>query len=221
MVSNKNFYQSVVRFADTRHGQKVLGGVAIAIFVVAASIGGYYWHRSSVNGRAQEAFMDSVTEFEQALVGQEGITWSDAERTFDAGARTFSNSLYAPYFDAFKADTSVYQGKQADATQAMRDALAKMSPSNPLYFLYSTKLALVLIDSKEASVHDEGLTSLKTLAENSLNSYRDMALYYLGLYGRATDDQEMVQRYWSKLVNEFGADSVWAAQVYQHSDFSA
>ncbi len=216
-----NAVQKLIKFADTRRGQRILIGSAIGVLALAGLIGGYYWHVTSFNERAQKAFMDSMIEFEQALTGQEGVSWIDVERTFDTGSRTFAGSTFGPYFKVFQADAYVHQNKHTEAIKVMRDALAQLSPKNPLYFLYDTKLALMLLDSSDDVLHDEGSALLKSLADNTVNGYRDMALYYLGFYARAQDDQVSVQKYWQQLLQEFGSDSVWAEMVNAQREFAA
>lgn len=215
-----NMVQKLTKFADTRRGQHILIGSAAAIFAIAAIIGGYYWYTRSFNERAQKAFMDSMIEFEQALAGQEGVSWSDVERTFEVGARTFAGSAFEPYFKVFQADAYIHQNKHAEAVISMRDAVAQLSHKNPLYFLYDTKLALMLLDSSDDELHKRGSALLQELSENVTNSYRDMALYYLGFYARAHDDQAAMQMYWNKLVQDFGSDSVWVDMVNAHREFA-
>lgn len=220
MTTNKFSFNSIARFVDTRRGQRIVIGASAAVLGVAALAGAYYWYGKSLNERAQKAFMESMTEFEQALTQQEGISWSDVERTLEVGSREFSGSSFGPYFKVFQADAVERQNKHEDAVALVKDAVAKMAPKNPLYDLYRTKLALMLMDSKEAALHNEGAALLKTLAETTTNNYRDMALYYLGLYARVQDDTAAMQAYWSQLVRDFGADSVWVALVTAQRDFT-
>lgn len=220
MTTHKFSLNSIVRFVDTKRGQRIVIGSAAVVLVIVAAAGLFYWNRKSLNERAQKAFMESIVEFEQALTGQEGISWSDVERTLEVGSREFASSSFGPYFKVFQADTALHQNKHDEAVVLLKEAVSKMSAKNPLYYLYRTKLALMLIDSKDAALHDEGAALLKHLAETSTNSYRDMALYYLGFYARAQDDQATVRTYWTQLMQDFGAESVWAQLVNEQQEFA-
>lgn len=220
MTTYSQVLHKVMKYADTRQGQRVVFGGAVAVIVLAASIGGYFWYRNSMNERAQKAFADSMLEFEQALTGQEGISWADVERTFDTGSREFARSSFGPYFALYKADAALRQDKRPEAISAMREALLQLSSKNPLYYAYDTKLALMLVDSTDSAEHAEGDALLKKLADTTENNYRDMALYYLGFYARARGDQEGVKTYWQRLLQDFGSDSVWVEMVNAQRDFA-
>lgn len=221
MTLNKFSFKNISRFIDTSFGFKIVVGAAAATVIVITIVGGWYWYKKDLNDRAQRALMDSILEFEQALAGQEGISWADVERTFDTGAREFSGSHYAPYFKVFQVDAAVHQNKSDDAVIAMREAVAALSPKNELYNLYRTKLALLLRDSADTKIQTEGEALLKELADSSDNGYRDMALYYLGLYARVDDKHEEMQQYWNRLMQEFSSsDSVWAHMLSSHRDFA-
>ena len=74
--------------------------------------------------------------------------------------------------------------------------------TSPILPLYQTEQALIQLDMPNDDIRNRGLQSLKTLASDQTNIYRDTAQFYLGRYYWAIDDIESAQNIWQQLIDE-------------------
>lgn len=183
--------------------------------IAGASAGyvGYRWHVVNRERDAQKAFAESLQLYRTAFEKPE--LWSEVALAFEQGRMQHASSLLAPYFRAYQADALSYQNKTEEALTAVQDAVASLSTSSPLYYLYATKQALMKMDSAQKELAQAGLQELEALSQNSSNKQRDMALYYLGAYHQAHNNAAQARQVWQDLVTGFAsqaeASSPWAA----------
>ena len=62
--------------------------------------------------------------------------------------------------------------------------------------------ALIQLDSADESLKSSGLDTLKNLASDQHNTYRDSAQFYLGRYYWAMDEVDAARTVWQQLVDE-------------------
>ena len=184
-----------------------------AIAFVAAGVGGYRWYRTYQEQKAQEVFSSCMREYERAE--QDPTLWPNAELVFRLALEQNPNATLTPSLLAFQAEALLHMNKPEQALACMKQAVAMMPPSSLLLNLYTTKCALMMMDSSDAAIQQEGLTSLTTLAYNKANSSRDMALYFLGLYHWSHDTLDKARDTWSELLPLAAAEpaSPWAQRA--------
>jgi len=163
--------------------------------------GGFYGYKFYVHRReasAQKVFSECMNELANAKDGKGA--WHDVELAFDLGYQQNSGSKLAPYFLAAKSEALYEQGKSKEAIELLGTALTKMGESDDLFGLYSVKLALLKLDSKDESLKKEGFDLLEKESKKE-SSGADIALYYLGLYEWDKNNFENAKKYWKKLVD--------------------
>lgn len=145
----------------------------VAALVGAALIGGLLWwgyrtYRGSVNEAAQLAFVAQYEQFEvvKQKVTQRPDLWAASAEGFYKEGQKQSSSDLAPFFTAFSAQAFSALGDHAAVKERMQELMRQLKPSNPLYYLYKTKAAVL------------GFESLDALAQDVKNPYRALAYYY-------------------------------------------
>lgn len=192
-------YQSIFGGVGQKSG-KFSRAVTVIALVVGIGYGGfriYRWRIESREAQAQVVFSESMRLYHQAKASLE--KWDDVVGAFALGYEQHRSSSLAPFFQLFQAQAMERQGKSAEAVRLTRTALETLKPTNPLYGFYQTKLALMQLDSADATVSEVGLKELKMCGLDESNRARDMALFYLGLHYWDNDDIENAGETWEKL----------------------
>lgn len=178
--------------------------IALALFA-CAGLGyvGYRWVSSSRNKTAQKAFSEYVQDYQFALQENNPQEWDRIEALFAYGASQYASSSMLPYFLMMQSEVQMRKNNMVGALDTLSRAIAKTS--NPEFIsMLKTKRALMKLDMPEQAQQDEGVQELISLARQDSNSYRDMALFYLGRYYWATNKLDEAQKSWQEL-----ADSQW------------
>lgn len=208
-ISNR--INNVYNYFGTKKGLQLLSSVVLGLVLVSAGFAGYHWYSLHRTQQAHTIFAQCMQEFERALSSDDASLWTDVERAFATGYKSYPRTAIAPYFLAFQAEALIHQDKQEEARVLFADAVKKISKSSPLYYLYATKLALMNMDTQ----------LLTKLADDHKNSYRDMALYYLGYCAFVANDRDTAEKTWARLVREQGNSSVWANLAQAKLEYSA
>jgi tetratricopeptide (TPR) repeat protein len=201
-----------------------LWGVAAVILVVGG--GSYYGYRF-VNQqwaqKAQAAFAESYEVYQQALNVQfsdkakseaKKELWEQAEIDFKQAGEHNNHSSLASFLKAFQGQALSFEGQRDESIVTLKQAVSKMSNSNPYKGLYEVGLSFMLLDGDEDEVAD-GIESLSRVANSESNKYQDMALYYLGLYYQVAGEADKAVGYWKQIkrgesVEYKKAESPWA-----------
>jgi len=207
------YYSLFYDFGAKSHSYKYMRHIGIAIggLVVASGLFlGHRWYAVNREQKAQEVFAGCVAEFERAE--RDANLWPNAELVFHLGYEHHAGSNLGPYFKVFEAEAQVHQGKQSEARVTMEQAVSQLAKHSPVYHVYETKLALMLIDSDNAQDKQRGIATLEKLANNTCNLNRDMAQYYAGLYYWSANDEAKARTAWHDLLPLAQAEvaSPWA-----------
>lgn len=214
MTSNSMMSKLYSLFAPSKERNtryvRVLVIVAVIVLVVGLSIFGYRWYRLNQEERAQEAFSACMNEYEKAERDEK--LWPNAELVFRQGYQENSSTAIAPHFLAFQAEALSRMNKPEEARMAMEKAASLLSSSSPVYHMYKTKHALMMLEAADATVSQKGLELLIQQAHDETNANRDMALYYLGLYYLEKDELQKAIIEWKTLkqVASQTPESPWA-----------
>lgn len=168
---------------------------------------GYAWYKRSQEQAAYKDLAQSIDGYVKVRAGARGSqNWVDVEKGFQAGAQRNASSNLQPYFLIYQADALAEQGKQKEAATLLDQALTKLDRSNPVYYLYAIKNALIKIDSSDAALEKKGREELSTLVQDKQNPLQDMARYYLGLDALSQGDTANAE----KFLRQVGQEStVW------------
>lgn len=150
----------------------VVGGLAVGSYLYFSSIN---YERAS-----QQALSELLLEYNRSYHSPD--LWNDVE----VGARTaykqYGKSAMAPYFLFIQAEALYQQKKTAEALNNIRTALSNISTSSPLFYLYKSKQASILLEQDNEVEKNQGLAELQELARNEKNPQQDKALYDLAHY---------------------------------------
>lgn len=203
----QQFYASVQNEKNVRY----LGILAGLIILGLAAWGGYSYMTMKRAEEAQKALSEGVAEFERASAEEDKEAhWDDVVRGFQTGYDRYSGTWAGPYFLVYKAQALLAQNKFDEALAEMTKAVAAIKKSSPLYYFYSTKLALMKLDSKDKGLQDAGMQELIAFAENAKNPERERALYYAGYYAYGHGDVKKAQSFWVTLIQRAAPESSWA-----------
>lgn len=178
-----------------------------ALFLAIAGVAGAGWFGYSWYKRGQEqaAYKDLAESIEGYVKARnQGQRWADVERGFQSGAQRHSSSALQPYFLVYQADALIELGKQQEALAIMDKALGMIARTNPLYYLYALKRALIRIDMQEAAIQKQGREELHALAKDSSNPAQDMARYYAGVDALLHSDKEAGEKFLTDISQESG-----------------
>ena len=186
---------------------------ALGLFVLGGAAYSYRWWSQRAEQNAQKALSECVYAYHQALEGKDE-SWSHVSMLCSFGYEQHKSSSLAPYFKVFYADAVLREGDTQKALETLDEAITSLPTNSPFVYVYKTKQALMRLDAEDNKIQEEGLTSLRELADNKENKNRDFALYYLGLYYWSQDAVAEATKVWQTLVDDvkhekFG-QSPWA-----------
>jgi hypothetical protein len=210
------FRERIMMLFGRQPVKKQISTKVIMIGIVAVIISGgffmaYRWYSANREQAAQRAFNDCVQKYYGALADAQ--QWQNVERMCQEGYSQFTSSNLAPYFLVYKAEALMKQHKVKDALAEMDTMLASVLPkASPVYSLYKIKRMLMAIDCDQDQVYvaelgqaglekikKDALAQLDLLAHDTKNIYRDMALYYVGLYHWTHDALDLAKKTWQEL----------------------
>jgi predicted negative regulator of RcsB-dependent stress response len=214
--SIQSYYDEVIRHPYWRR----VSIAVLLLLVVGGSAFGYWWYSSRQEEHAQRAFSQSLAIFHDAMEKDDTQLTDDALQSFQQGYRRFASSSYAPYFLIYESALQEQQKYSEEARSLLEKALDTMSKRSSVYYDYVLKLALMKIDAQDVNVVDDGRTQLEKLIKDKQNPLQAKALYYQGLFYFLDQDRTQAERVWSRLFEEFGADSVWAQKAQSRLDYT-
>jgi len=185
-------------FVKNKKAGKLAKDTIIMAVLLGVAVGGFYlykYYTHSKEATAQKVLSECLEEYERAAGGMG--SWYDVEVALEMGYEQNSGSSLAPYFLAYKADAMLEQDKKRQATEVLKQALEKMSPTDDLYGVYNLKLALMELDQESSK--QEGLKLLEEIAQKD-DSGKAGALYNLGAYYWDQDNLEKAKEYFEKLT---------------------
>lgn len=194
----------------TKYG--LLAALFLLSFFLAFQVKNWYVERNEK--AAQQLFSQAYGFYEEGSMIAERKSdhkekiaehFDDARQTFELLRETHKGSKYASYAEAFEAEIALEQGDTIKALEILKKFVESLDLKSPLYFLYKTKVALMMVDfeNKEA-----GLEELKKLATESLNPYADTALFFYGNYYWISDDIATAKESFLLLKEKY-PESVW------------
>ena len=179
-----------------------IAAIALAIAgLVGAGWFGYSWYARSKEQAAYKDLAESIDAYNKArLSGSEKLT--DVERGFAEGAKRNASSKLRSYFLVYQADALLELGKQHEAIALYDQALGSIARSNPLYFLYAVKRALIKLDATDDVIRKQGRQELTMLAHDAANPMQDMARYYSGLDALDQGDTSTAENYLKEISQQ-------------------
>lgn len=167
---------------------------------------------------AQYDFSALMTEYE-AMSREKDPQWSLLLEKFNKTYADHASSPLLPYYLGYKVQILLEQDKKDDALATLDRMITSMTGS-PMIALYQMEQALIQLDSTDSEINNVGLESLKSLAQDTDNMFRDSAQYYLGRYYWANNQIDNARAVWQQLVDEQRdqklAPSPWVNQVQEH-----
>lgn len=149
---------------------------------------------------AQYDFSALMTEYE-TISQDQNPEWDVLLKKFEKNYEKHSGSSLLPYYLSYKVRILLNQNKKDEALTTL-DKMIDAMPGSPILALYEMERALIQVDGDDEGLKTAGLDTLKKLAQDAHNAYRDSAQYYLGRYYWAMNDIDAAREIWQQLVDE-------------------
>ena len=213
----KDIYQEVVSLPLFKHKYASLVGL-LALFLLGsgATYTGYLWYMSYKNQEAQRMLASCLDDYRNVIVGG-GTSWASVQMNAKVGYEKHKGTALVPYFLALQAEAMIYQDNIIELSPILETLNKELVKGSDLYYVYKLKCALMMIDSKDENLINQGIALLEALAIDKDNINRDSALYYKGQYYWARNALSDAKVTWEELVNDF-SDSAFAKKVTQQLD---
>src|SRR4030095_3020635 len=214
-ITRSNLLETISNavFTQSRHFFMFLSVLVVLIVL-------FFSYTLCVANREQSAqydFSTLVAEYD-VMVREKDPQWALLLDKFEKNYEKHSRSSLLPYYQEYKVNILLKNGDK-DAALVTLDSMINDMQSSPILALYEMQRALIKLDSADVAVISAGLTSLKNLADDTNNIYRDSAQFYLGRYYWATDRIDLARNVWQHLVDEQQdekiAASPWVSQVQE------
>ncbi|HTM06618.1 MAG TPA: hypothetical protein VL201_05250, partial [Patescibacteria group bacterium] len=128
------------------------------------------------------------------------------------------SSSLVPYFDLISSNILLKKDAQVEALEVIKNATYAVG-NTEIAPLIKLKHALMLLDSNDALTIEEGLKELTALTQDTHSRIHDMALYQLGRYFFAINENEKAKDTWKLLIEQSNMHSVssspWATLAQQ------
>ena len=169
---------------------------------------GYTLFRARAERKAYTDLAQSIDGYLKARgVASTNEKWADVASAFKVAAQRHRSSHLHPYFLLYEADALLQQGKQKDALALMQHALSQIPKTQPLYYLYAIKQALVKIDLPDTA--SQGRQELELLARDTGNPVQDMARYYRALDAELRGESVEAEKLFQELRAQGDPSSTW------------
>ncbi len=202
MISSE-FISEIRRGVDNRQ----IRIAALIVFIFLGAFGAWYGYRLYKDTQRQEAqlaFSSAMDDFYKAQAGR--VAWEDVTVVADVAYHRHSQAWTAPYLLGVEAYALEQNGKIDEAIKIWEKIVQLIDHSNPFWYIFSTKKAVVKTQSSSDEIKKEGVEELQALGRDEKNIYRDQALYYWGLFEKKA---------WVMLAEQFGqTDSPWVALIH-------
>ena len=176
----------------------------------------YKWWIVKRERAAQYDFAFLMTEYD-AMSREKEPQWDVLLEKFEKNYEKHSYSSLLPYYLGYKVQILLAQDKKEEALETLHKMITGIVPSSPMLAMYEMERALIQLDSDDVQLKEVALQTLKNLANNSTNMFRDSAQYYLGCYYWSQNNIEEAREIWQQLVDEQRdekmAPSPWVDQV--------
>jgi len=199
---------------------KILAGIG-AIALMFGLFYGYSYYKRYKEERAHRSFVAAL-EYFNAPVKKDGETpaedlsfldkkefktetekWEKVESVFKQGYENNSGSGIASMFLTYRSEALLKLGKFLEAIESLQLGISKMK-NEKVKSYFKVKLALMLIDTKDKNMVDEGLQILKNISLDENNISHDLALYQIGQYYWNSKNFEEAKNYWNQLLLKYG-----------------
>lgn len=187
--------------------------------VVIAALALLGWHglrmfRAHQGKKLQVVLSESLQEF-QTTMNSYVPQWGEVQEMNELGASQAAGTALQPYFVVMQAQALAQQQKYEDAVVQMEHAITLL-PSDSLYKDYYM-LTKHLMQLDVPAQKEAGLAALKALSDDVHYPYRDAALYHVGEYYSAMNDDAQAKQAWQQLAELAAAfaKSPWVALAQQ------
>jgi hypothetical protein len=192
---------------------------AASVLFLVIIVGGYVMYHTRREEQAHLAFVRAIDVYENAKRAQGDAKKASLEIAHDlfvAGEKKHARSSFGPLFKVYQSLVVADSGDLERSRDLLSEALKGMSTTSDLYYVYATRLALMLCDSTTEILRGSGEKQLDELANNKKNPIRDMALYYRGKMKFDALDYDGALLYWKPLIEQFATGnepSAWAKRA--------
>jgi len=199
-------------------------------FLLVGGFYGYSYYKQNREEKAYRTLVESLEYFNAPIketASEEGDLsflgkkefksepekWAKVAEVFEKAAIDHRGSGLAPIFLAYQSEALIQLGKLPEAIAVLRNAVNRMG-SGEVEWHFSTKLGVMLLDTKNKEMVEEGLGILREIAADETSSAHDLALYHIGEYYWGDKQFKEAKNYWNQLLVKYGksekSPSPWA-----------
>ncbi len=197
-------------FKQSKHFFMILSAV---IFLILMFFSYKLWITKKEQS-AQYDFSALITEYD-GMVSEKNPQWTQLLDKFKKNYEKHAHSSLLPYYQGYAVNILLKSGDTDAALALLNDMIIDMKTS-PFVALYEMKKALIQLDSVDTVLQNAGLVSLKNLATDMSNIFRDSAQFYLGRYYWATNQIELARSLWQQLIDEQHDEKIAASPWVSH-----
>ena len=197
-TTRSSIFQTI---SDALRAQSTLIGVVFSVFVMVMVL--FFAHKLWVVKKeraAQYDFSSLMTEYE-TISREKNPEWSALLEKFEKNYEKHASSSLLPYYLGYKVRILLNQDKRDEALATLDKMITDM-PGSPMLALYEMERALLQLDNADDVIKTTGLETLKQLAHDANNKFRDSAQFYLGRYYWAMNQTDSAREVWQQLVDE-------------------
>lgn len=193
--------------------------VCVVVVVGLGSFFGYRWYVMSREQQVQLMVAESFQDYYRVIQSDNRDELARLESLLGARYREHGYRMMGLLFLVLQTDVQLKQEKYQEALETLGKVADALPKTSSLSWLVKTKRALVQLDMQDEVLNQIGLQELDQLAHDKNNTYRDMALFYLGRYYWAHDKVDIAKKVWQELVDDplytqaFG--SPWVREAHE------
>lgn len=191
--------------------------IALTFFVFFLLYVGYSFFEKRKSQHAYTSLMECLIAFDETLEA-ESPHWDNVIALCTKQKEMHKSSALAPYFDLLCSDAFLKQNSPKEALETIQHAAFSVK-NNEIAPLIKLKHALMLLDSTDKQLAEEGLQRLTALAQDTHSKTHDLVLYQLGRYFFAIGENEKAKDAWKKLTAQVELNSTspspWATLAQQ------
>lgn len=193
---------------------RTIGYIIFSVIVCVSIVGAYMMWMKKCNTSAQNYFGMLAIEYDN-MRNKQDADFSELLAKFEKGFEQHARASITPFYKNYAVKILLEQNNNEQALALLDDMIIQVS--SDLAPLYAMERALIELDVRDGETQKNAENSLRALAYDTTNQFRDAALFYLGRYYWTNDNLDQAREVWQTLVNEQAdekaAPSPWAEQV--------
>lgn len=203
-----NFWHMIDSFFYVnKETKKLIGKIAqfvffiiLITFIIFAGYFGYKQYVFRKEATAQQSLAHVMTLFDAYTSDKLGDK-ENVIKEIKKAQEEHKNSSLAPYFSILLSKIYAQEEKTSESLQVLQEGI-ELAKDSLTENMLKTNYALLMLDSDDKELQNNGLEYLKNLIGDKENPIRDIAQFYAGKYFWIKNDIEAAKIIWQEFLNE-------------------